>query len=315
MLNELPQNQATEPVVQAEAPKGFLESMFDETVVGPMLEKLIEKDPDAAKEYFSIGKDYVAENGQIDRQAFLKETTVTEKVWALLSIWLGDNCLDQISNKLGKDSELVEFEDFDGFKKTVDTKIVQLSDDNIIFPLDSFFSNFWKSFGSGEVKGKAQVKLPRKSSIVVPKINKMSSFVTMKLLAKKEGINLKVYSSDETIPEPADNEVQIVMIDHELLPNPEKPTYDPKLIENCRRLYERGRAIWIDPVLVEALKQPQPVPEIKVEAKAPTVPETQQTVQSQVAQATAPAAPAAAPATPITNPAPVPTQAPGQAAK
>ena len=289
-------------MVQPEAPKGFLESMFDETVIGPMLEKLIEKEPDAAKEYFSIGKDYVTENGQIDRQAFLKETTVTEKVWALLSIWLGDNCLDKISEKMGQDFEKLKFENFDEMAKNLDSRVAEFKDNNIIYEPGSELAMYLRDIEYG-LKKDFEFKLPKKSSIVMPKLNSKAIFAGMKLVAKKEGVNLKLYSYDEVIPEPADNEVQIVMIDPELLPNPERPAFDPKLIENCRRLYERGNSVWIGPGanLIEAIKQPQAIPQI------------QTTVQTQVAQATASAAPAAAPTTPTTNPAPAP-QAPEQKA-
>lgn len=327
MGNEVPTNVPAVPA-QPEAPKaerGFFETMFDETVVGPMLEQLIEKDPDAAKEYFSLGRDYVKEDGQIDRQAFLKETTLNEKMWAMVSLWLANTCPDKISEKLNADGNVLHFEDFDEIKAGLDNKTAELKDNNIIFSPQSYFSELFKNLGKPQLakQQKLEVKLPKKSTLVIPKISNFIGFSAWKILAKKEGVNLKIYSYDEMIPEPGEDEVQIVMLDPALLPTSEKPVYDQKMLDKCKTIYGRGRSIWIDPFLVEAIKNPQTLPVAQAApaaapAVAPTaaVPAAQQTVQSQVAQATAPVVttPAAPGANLTNNPAPASTQAPAQKA-
>lgn len=351
MGSETPQNvpeQSSTPVEQ-----NFFEALFDENVIGPILESLISKNPELAKEHLSIGRDFVMEDGQIDRQAFLKEQSLQDKIGALIGLWLADNVIAKQIDKIESiDPNSLQISSFEEAKEkySKDNKTGRVVDNNILLNSKGSAMSMLadmllkKDVDAADMKYAAiNAASPlvsfTGSSFVVErnKSNLKYGTIFYKSVLKKRGIDLKVYNYDEIIPEPGEKEVQIVVMDSSILPTKERPSFDPAGLEKCRKLFERGKVVWDNPLLTAAILklhgenseeslvasginatddlkklldtvgQPEAVPAVAAPAEVPTaVPTAQQTVQTQVAQATTP--------TPITNPASAPTQAPAQKA-
>lgn len=269
MFNEMLQN-VLSGAAKVEAPKekGFFEQMFDEVIVGPFLDKLIEKNPDLAKEYLSVGKDYVTAEGQIDRQTFLRETTLNEKISVLLSIWFADNiggeALAKIDPKLS-DLPVEAFETIQNEFLNKEVKGVKVLGNNIVHSGMSLIFGIAQSVLATATTGEGgtgffeasealtNLKVPKGASVVVPKPESAPNLFMMKALYRRKGINLKVFSYDELIPDPSENETQIVLFDESILPNPERPSFDSLALKKCRRLFERGNVIWKNPLLVAGI--------------------------------------------------------------
>jgi hypothetical protein len=361
MGNETPQKvpeQSSTPVEQ-----NFFEALFDENVIGPILESLISKNPELAKEHLSIGRDFVMEDGQIDRQAFLKEQSLQDKIGALIGLWLSDNFISKQMDKIESiDPNALQISSFEEAKEkySKDNKTGRVVDNNILLNSKGSAMSMLadmllkKNVDAADVKYSAiSAASPfvsfTGSSFVVErnKSNLKYGTIFYKSVLKKRGIDLKVYNYDEIIPEPGEKEVQIVVMDSSILPTKERPSFDSAGLEKCRKLFERGKVVWDNPLLTAAILklqgksseealvasginatddikklldtvgQPEPVtPTVAVAPAAPAaapaavptaVPAAQQTVQTQVAQATTPAAPGVAPAATPVAPAAIPT--------
>lgn len=251
--------------------KNLIEEAIDKYLIAPSLEALLDKDKIEAKQ---IAIDYVREDGKIDMEALRKETDVSKKFAMMLWLFFKDKADKALGDKIL--GHKLKEEGFDNIRSNLgkkNSKWFKVIDGNIIhFSEDTDFSLFNLTKSIDELKGEffkihdvltdktengTELTLPLGGTIVIDQgaiIGKSHNVVNgMRLLLERNGKSMKVFSAKEHIPDQSNDEVQLVVLSAKDFPSKDTPHFNLRMLEAAKKIYERGRAFFNDPLLIAGI--------------------------------------------------------------